>query len=91
MRSNPSNDSSVLEALLFGFLTILEINESKRRLAEEQPREILETQGWAKLVFEKHAGGDEESDRVKMLAASVLMRISEVAEKYQALLLGSLM
>lgn len=91
IRSNPSNDSSVLEALLFGFLTMLEINENKRRLAEEQPREILETQSWARLVFEKHAGGDEEGDRIKMLAASVLMRIAEVAEKYQALLLGSLM
>lgn len=91
IRSNPANDSTILEALLFAFLTILDINEDKRRLAQEQSREILETQRWTRLVFDNIAGGDEEGDRLKTLAASVLMKISEVAEKYQTALLGALM
>lgn len=88
--SHPSNESTVLEALLFAFLTILEMNEDKRRLAEEQSRELLETQRWTETVFENTAGGDEETDKLKMLAASVLIKIKEVVEKYQSLLIGEM-
>ena len=88
VRSHPSNETSILQSLLFAFLTILDINENKRRLAEEHARELIETQSWARLVFEKTAGGDIDSDRVRMLAASVLMKVNEIGEKYQTLLLG---
>ena len=88
--SHPSHEPTVLEALLFAFLTILEINEDKRRLAEEHSRELLETQRWTELVFANIAGGDEEGDRLKMLAASVLIKTKEIVEKYHRLLIGDL-
>ena len=85
-----AGESTVLEALLFAFLTLLDINEDKRRLAEDHAKELLETQQWAEQVFEMVRGGSEEGDRVKMLAASVLVRTREVVEKYQRLLMGDM-
>lgn len=90
LRSN-GDDSTVLEALLFAFLTVLDINEDKRRLAEDHAKELLETQQWAEQVFEMVEGGSEEGDRVRMLAASVLVRTREVVEKYQRLLMGDML
>jgi telomere length regulation protein len=87
------SDSTVLEALLFAMLTLLEINEDKRRLAEEHAKELLETQEWVTVVFEAAGGGgggSTEGDRVRMLAASLLMRTREVVEKYQRLLVGDM-
>ena len=84
-------DLSVLEALLFSFLTLLDINSNnQRRLAEEHAKELLETQEWVQMVFEKVGGGSEEGDRVRMLAAGVLTKTQEVVEKYQRLMLGDL-
>jgi telomere length regulation protein len=80
----------VVEAILFSFLTLLDVNEDKERLAEQHPRELMETQEWAELVFANVRGGDVEGERVKMLAASVLTRTREVAEKYQRLLMGQM-
>ena len=90
LRSASADDSTVLEALLFAFLTILEVNEDKRSIAQDHSKELLETQDWAQLVFESARGGDEEGDRVRMLAASVLVRTREVVEKHQRLLLGDM-
>ncbi len=90
LRSASADDSTVLEALLFSFLTILEVNEDKRSIAQDHSKELLETQDWAQLVFERARGGDEEGDRVRMLAASVLVRTREVVEKHQRLLLGDM-
>jgi len=90
LRSASSDDSTVLEALLFSFLTILEVNEDKRSIAQDHSKELLETQDWAQLVFERARGGDEEGERVRMLAASVLVRTREVVEKHQRLLLGDM-
>ena len=89
LRSN-GDDSTVLEALLFAFLTLLDINEDKRRLAEDHAKELIETQQWAEQVFEMVKGGSEEGDRVRMLAASVLVRTREVVEKHQILLMGDM-
>ncbi|KAK4698101.1 telomere length regulation protein, partial [Lecanoromycetidae sp. Uapishka_2] len=84
-------DPSILEALLFSFLTLLDINENDQgRLAELHAKELLETQGWVEGVFENVGGGSEEGDRIRMLAAGVLMRTREVVEKYQRLLMGDL-
>ncbi|KAL2041371.1 hypothetical protein N7G274_005753 [Stereocaulon virgatum] len=86
-----ATDPSVLEALLFAFLTLLDINENdQRRLAEEHAKELLETQEWVGNVFERIGGGSEEGDRVRMLAAGVLMRTREVVERYQRMLMGDL-
>lgn len=90
LRSAASDDSTVLEALLFAFLTIMEINEDKRRIAQDHSKELLETQEWAQQVFEGARGGDEEGERVRMLAASVLVRTREVVEEHQKLLMGDM-
>ncbi len=42
------------------------------------------------MVFEKLGGGSAEGERVRMLAAGVLMRAGEVVDRYQRLLLGNL-
>ena len=90
LRSRAS-DPSVLEALLFAFLTLLDINENdQRRLAEQHAKELLETQEWVGNVFEKIGGGSEEGERIRMLAAGVLTRCREVVEKYQRMLMGDL-
>ena len=84
-------DLPVLEALLFAMLTLLEVNlSSQRRIAEEHAKELLETQEWVQMVFERVKGGSEESERVRMLAAGVLTRTREVVEKHQRLLMGSM-
>lgn len=84
-------DLPVLEALLFSFQTLLDVNSSnQRRLAEEHAKELLETREWVQMVFEKVGGGSEEGDRVRMLAAGVLTRVGEVVDKYQRILLGDL-
>lgn len=91
VRTNALSDVSVLEAVLFAFLTLLEVNEDKQRLAQEHAKELLETQEWAKMVLDRTGGGDDEGNTVRMLAAGVVMRSQEVAEKYQRLLLGDVM
>ena len=84
-----ATDPSILDALLFAVLTLLDINvDNQRRFAEEQAKELLETQGWVESVFETVGGGSEEGDRIRMLAAGVLVRTRQVVEKYQRLLMG---
>ncbi|KAH7364529.1 telomere length regulation protein-domain-containing protein [Rhexocercosporidium sp. MPI-PUGE-AT-0058] len=91
LRAQSMGDILVLEALLFAFLTILEVNGDKRGLVEGFGRQMLETQEWVEGIFGRlGAGGTEEDERVRMLAAGVLVRIRENVEKYQALLLGDM-
>ncbi|OCL15150.1 hypothetical protein AOQ84DRAFT_329877 [Glonium stellatum] len=84
-------DPTILSTLLFAFLTLLDINEDKQRLAQEQPKELLETQEWVRGVFERLAGGGDEDEKTRMLAAGVLVRCGEVVEKYQRTLVGDMM
>jgi telomere length regulation protein len=84
------NDVGVLESLLFAFLTLLEMNEDKQRLATEHGKELVETQEWAKMVIERRDAGDNEGERVRMLAAAVVVRCHEVVEKWQRLMLGDM-
>lgn len=98
LRVKAGGDVSVLEAVLFSMLTILEVvGESvggKERLAREFPRELEETKMWVEGVFERtgsgglveEGGGDE--GRVRRLAAGVLVRIGEVGEAWQKSLIG---
>ena len=80
-----------MNAVLFGFLMILETNENKERLATEQGKELMETQAWVKTVFERLGAGSEEDERVRVLAAGVVVRCQEVIEKYQRRMVGALM
>jgi telomere length regulation protein len=84
-------DVVVMEALLFAFLTILEVNEDKRSLVEAHGRQMLETQEWVEGVFGRlGSGGSEEDEKVRVLAAGVLVQIRECVGKYQTLLMGDL-
>jgi telomere length regulation protein len=93
LRASALEDKRVLAGLLFAFLMLLETNADKERLATEQGRELVETQEWVKMVFENLPGGTEGGDeeRVRVLAAGVVVRCQQVVEKYQRRLVGSLM
>ena len=87
-----ADDQSVLEALLFAFLMLLEVNNEKQRdLATDHARELLETQEWVGSRLEMMGGGEEEGERCRMLAAGVLVKCKEIVEKHQRLLLGDMM
>lgn len=89
LRSRALNDAAILEALLFGFLSLLNVNDNKRALAEQHAKEVVECHEWCNLVFERvcEAGGlkvaNEETERVKTLAAGVLVATKEVVEGYE--------
>jgi telomere length regulation protein len=85
-----NQEYGVLEALLFAFLMLLEVNENKERLAREHPRELVETQEWARMVLEVIRSGDEEGEKIRALAASVITRCHEVVEKWQRLMVGDM-
>ncbi|KAI8940268.1 hypothetical protein NX059_003970 [Plenodomus lindquistii] len=91
VRGLAGKDKNVLSAVLFGFLMILETNENKERIATEQGKELMETQAWVKMVFEGLGAGSEEDERVRVLAAGVVVRCQEVVEKYQRRMAGVLM
>ncbi|RDL34736.1 Telomere length regulation protein [Venustampulla echinocandica] len=92
LRAQTTGEVGVLEAVLFAMLTLLEVNEDKRGLVEAHGRQLLETQEWVEGVFGRVSGGGgaEEENKVRVLAAGVLVRIRECVEKYQALLSGDL-
>lgn len=97
---------SVVEAVLFALLTVLELNmdsgeAGRRRLVEEHARELVETGEWVEGVFEGASGGGSnggmgvggtgvEEDRVRMLAAAVVLRVRECGEGYERRLRGEL-
>jgi telomere length regulation protein len=91
VRGLASKDKNVLNAVLFGFLMLLETNENKERVATEQGKELMETQAWVRMVFEGLGTGSEEDERVRVLAAGVVVRCQEVIEKYQRRMAGALM
>ncbi|OCK84672.1 hypothetical protein K432DRAFT_319798 [Lepidopterella palustris CBS 459.81] len=84
-------DSLILSALLFAFLMLLETNEDKLWLAQEKGKELLETQEWVRSVFERLGGKGDEEEKVRVLAAGVLIRCQEVVEKHQRTLVGDMM
>lgn len=90
LRTAAVGDISVLEGTLFGFLTILNLFENKRRLAENFAKQLTETHEWAETVFDKGLGTTSEGERVHTLAAAVLVATKEVVSTYHRLLLGDL-
>lgn len=89
LRTQAMADIVVQEALLFSFMTILEINEGDLRgLAERHGRELLETREWVSEVFNGIGGGSEEDERRRLLAAGVLVRIGECVEKWERVMIG---
>ena len=95
LRVQAVTDITVLQAVLFSLLTLLEVNTDKRRIAEEHPKQLMETQTWVDLVFERTGGGElisesgnEDEVKIRTLAAGVLVRTKEVIDAYQKQLYG---
>lgn len=94
LRVQAAADLTVLEALLFSLLTLLEVNSNKQRMAEEYPKQLMETQQWVELIFERLSGstlvanGVGEEARILALTAGVLVKTREVVEAYQIQLFG---
>ncbi|KHE89962.1 hypothetical protein GE21DRAFT_700 [Neurospora crassa] len=93
VRAQAVGDVGITQAVLFGLLTLLDVNEDRMRdVCQELGREVVETEGWVAGVFEGLRGGDEgrEEERTKMLAAGVLVRLREGVEKYRLMMVGDL-
>lgn len=89
---------SVLEALLFGLLTVMEVNGDKQAIAQEHSKQLIETQQWADMVFERtgegrlvQQEGHGEEAKVRTLAAAVLVKTGEVMEAHRKVLMGDMM
>ncbi|OMP87463.1 DNA replication checkpoint protein tel2 [Diplodia seriata] len=91
VRAPALTDSAILEGVLFALLMLLEVNENQQRLVHEHGRELLETQEWTKMVFDRTGGGSGEEERVRTLAAGVLVKCGEIIERYQGSLMGDMM
>ncbi|KAI6791973.1 hypothetical protein KC327_g17609 [Hortaea werneckii] len=99
LRVQASGDISVLEAVLFGLLTLLEVNQDGyERLAAEIPRRIAEAQEWVQVVFEKVGGGEtvgvggggsQEEEKVRVLAAGVMVRLGQIVRGEQRRVFGA--
>ncbi|KAL0468935.1 telomere length regulation domain-containing protein [Neurospora intermedia] len=93
VRAQAVGDVGITQAVLFGLLTLLDVNEDRMRdVCQELGREVVETEEWVAGVFEGLRGGDEggEEERTKMLAAGVLVRLREGVEKYRLMMVGDL-
>ena len=90
LRTIATEDVLVLEALLFSFITLLDVNEDKRRIAEDFSNELLETQAWVQKAFDRMKGGSVEGERTRTLAAGILVEVGEIVDKYQRLMMGEL-
>ncbi|KAI0854338.1 telomere length regulation protein-domain-containing protein [Daldinia vernicosa] len=97
VRGQCVGDLGITQAVLFGLVALLDVNEGDMRgLCERQGREVVESVEWVSTVFNNTRGGDVggqgggEENEVKMLAAGVLIRLREAVDKYQAVLMGDL-
>jgi telomere length regulation protein len=96
LRVQATRDISVLEAVLFSLLTLLETNEgSRHRFLQENSSQLAETQSWVELIFERSGqgglvvDGKGQETKVRMLAAGILVKAREMIEAYQKILMGS--
>jgi len=78
--------------LLFALLSLLTVNTASpsltQQLARDHVAELLETQNWVQMVFEATRGGEAEGDRLRTLAAGVLVCVEEVAESWRNSMVG---
>jgi telomere length regulation protein len=93
VRAQAVGDLSVTQAVLFGFVALLDVNEDRmREVCVELGREVVEALEWVAGVFRGLRGGDEggEEEKVRALAAGVLVRLREGVERYRMVLVGDL-
>ncbi|KAI1006552.1 hypothetical protein K3495_g1669 [Podosphaera aphanis] len=89
LRVSARDDRVVCEALCFALLTLLELNADKVALVHDHGQKLLETQEWIRIVLEATGDGSED-ERCRMLATGCLVKIHELVEKHQRVLMGSL-
>lgn len=93
-----SDEPTILAALLSLFLALIDLNvesgtSGEERLVTEFASQVMELREWAGQVFDRVSasgtgGGDEVRDRVRTLAAGVMVKLGEVMERYQGRLMG---
>jgi telomere length regulation protein len=91
IRSLPNaTEPTVLEALLSAFLAIIDLNAgtstSEEMLVSDYAREVTELREWVGGVFERTPQSEE---KVRMLAAGIMVKLGEVAERWERRLLGT--
>lgn len=74
-------DHQVLSALLFGFLILIDTNDS-RRLATDCAGKLIETSDYCEMIFNAVT-----EDKVRQVAAGVMLKIREIIEQYQLLMM----
>nr|OQO31148.1 hypothetical protein B0A51_01879 [Rachicladosporium sp. CCFEE 5018] len=97
LRVQALGDITVLEGVLFGFLTLLEVNTNRQHLADEFSKQVMETRDWVDMVFERTGAsglvdqeGTGEEAKVRTLAAGVLVRAGEIMEASRAAFMGGM-
>lgn len=98
LRVRAVGHASVLEALLFGLLTVMEVNSDKQAIAQQHSKQLIETQQWADMIFERtgegrlvQQEGQGEEAKIRTLAAAVLVKTGEVMEAHRKVLMGDMM
>lgn len=76
-------DHQVLSALLFSLLIIIE-NNNERRLATDHAHQLIQTREWCEGIFREVA-----EEKVQQVAAGVLLKIGEIVERHQVLMMTS--
>jgi telomere length regulation protein len=94
IRGHAVGEVTVTHAVLMALAALLDVNEGRmREICESLGREVVETQEWVAVVFERtrgEDGGASEENEVKMLAAGVLIKLREAVDKYRLLLMGDM-
>ncbi|KAF8476885.1 telomere length regulation protein-domain-containing protein [Kalaharituber pfeilii] len=95
---NDTDAPPVLESILFSLLTLLDLNiesgeTGKRRLVEEHAKTLVETAEWVEGIFEGGfglGGSGREEEKVRQLAAAVLLRVRDVMQGWERRLMGEM-
>ncbi|KAL4990172.1 telomere length regulation protein-domain-containing protein [Aspergillus falconensis] len=91
-----SSEPTILSALLLLFLTVIDLNvefgtSGEERLVTEYASQVMELREWVGEVFDRMPVVRDESDpreRVRTLAAGVMIKLGEIMERYQGRLMG---
>ncbi|KAL4902949.1 hypothetical protein BDW74DRAFT_180246 [Aspergillus multicolor] len=91
-----ASEPTILSALLSLFLAVVDMNvefgtAGEERLFTEFATQIMELREWVGEIFDRTPATRDESDpreRVRTLAAGVMIKLGEVMERYQGRLMG---
>ncbi|KAK3648082.1 telomere binding protein [Elasticomyces elasticus] len=94
LRVQAAGDITVLEAVLFATLTLLDVTstQQQRMLIQDEAKRVAEMQQWVGVVFERAGGGEmisgdsQEESKIRTLAAGVMVKIGDmIAEQEKAM------